>query len=62
MAEKIHHIKGIKLAIILDVPRTDQIGLVYVVKVQGLGEIRIFDPFGSVMSFFWPAPPASVRD
>ena len=52
MAEKIHHIKGIKLAVILDVPRTDQIGLVYVVKVQGLGEIGVFDPFGSVMSFF----------
>lgn len=52
MAEKIHHIKGIKLAVMLDVPRTDQIGLVYVVKVQGLGEIGVFDPFGSVMSFF----------
>ena len=52
MAEKIHHIKGIKLAIILDIPRTDQIGLVYVVKVQGLGEIGIFNPFGGVMSFF----------
>ena len=52
MAEKIHHIKGIKLAVILDVPRTDQIGLVYVVKVQGLGEIGVFYPFGSVMSFF----------
>jgi hypothetical protein len=52
MAEKIHHIKGIKLAVTLDVPRTDQIGLVDVVKVQGLGEIGVFDPFGSVMSFF----------
>lgn len=52
MAEKIHHIKGIKLAVMLDVPRTDQIGLVYIVKVQGLGEIGVFDPFGSVMSFF----------
>lgn len=52
MAEKIHHIKGIKLAVMLDVPRTDQIGLVYIVKVQGLGEIGVFDPFGSVKSFF----------
>lgn len=52
MAEKIHHIKGIKLAIIFNIPRTDQIGLVYVIKVQGLGEIGIFDPFGSVMVFF----------
>ena len=52
MAEKIHHIKGVKLAIIFDIPRTDQVGLVYVIKVQGLGEIGIFNPFGSVMSFF----------
>ena len=52
MAEKVHHIKGIKLAIILNIPRTDQIGLVYVIKVQGLAEIGIFDPFGGVMSFF----------
>jgi hypothetical protein len=52
MAEKIHHIEGIKLAVIFDVPRTHQIGLVYVVKVQGLGEIGVFDPFGSVMRFF----------
>ena len=52
MAEKVHHIGGIKLAIIFYIPRTDQIGLVYVIKVQGLGEIGIFDPFGSIMSFF----------
>lgn len=52
MAEKVHHVKGIKLAIIFDIPRTDQIGLVYVIKVQGLGEIGIFDAFGSVVSFF----------
>ena len=52
MAEKIHHIKGIKLAIILDIPRTDQIGLVYVVKIQSLGEIGVFNSFGSVKSFF----------
>jgi hypothetical protein len=52
MAEKIHQVKGVKLAIIFDVPRTDYVGLVYVIEIQGLGKIEILDPFGSVMSFF----------
>ncbi len=52
MAENIHHIKSIKLAVTFDIPRTDQISLVDVIEVQSLGEIGIFDPFGSVMGFF----------
>ena len=32
MAEKVHHIKGVKLAIVLNIPRTDQICLMDVIK------------------------------
>jgi len=52
MAEHIHHIEGIKSAIGLDVTRTDQISLVYIIKIKWLREIGVFNALGNVRSFF----------
>jgi hypothetical protein len=52
MAKKIDDVKGIEFAIALDVTRTDEIGLMNVVNVEGFPEIGILDPFGGVSSFF----------
>ncbi len=52
MAEKIDHIERIKLAISFDVAWSDKIGLMNVIDVENLGEIRIFDTLGSISSFF----------
>jgi hypothetical protein len=52
MAEQIHHVERIKSAIALDVTRTDQICLVYVIKIKWLGEVRVFNALGNIGSFF----------
>jgi hypothetical protein len=52
MAKHVHHIERIKFAISFDVPGADQIGLMNVVEIERLGEIRILYPFGDVASFF----------
>ena len=52
MAKKIDDVKGIEFAIAFDVTRTDEIGLMNVVYVEGFPEIGILDPFWGVSSFF----------
>ena len=52
MAKQIHHIERIKFTISFYISRTDKIGLVNVVKIKWFSEIRIFNTFGNVRSFF----------
>jgi hypothetical protein len=52
VAEHIHHVEGIKSAIAFDVARADQISLVYIIKIKCLGEVRVFNTFGNIGSFF----------
>ena len=52
MAEQIHHIERVKFAIAFYVPGADKIGLVNVVKIKRISEIRVLNAFGRVSSFF----------
>ena len=52
MTVYIHKIEWIKFAIAFDVTRTDKIGLVNIIKVKCISEIRIFDALGNIWSFF----------
>ena len=52
MAEQIHHIERVKFAIALYVPGADEIGLVNVVKIKRISEIRVLNAFWSIRSFF----------
>ena len=52
MTVKINHIKGVESAISFDITGPHQIGLVDLVQVQSLPEIRILDPFRRVRGFF----------
>ena len=52
MAEQIHHIERVKFAVTFYVPGADEIGLVNVVKIKRIGEIRVLNAFGCVSSFF----------
>ena len=52
MAEQIHHIERVKFSIAFYVSRTDKIGLVNVVKIKRISEIRVLNAFGRVSSFF----------
>lgn len=52
VAKEIDDVKRIESAIALDVTRTDEIGLMNVVNVEGFPEIGILDPFRGVSSFF----------
>lgn len=52
MAEQIHHIERVKFAIAFYVPGTDEIGLVNVVKIKRIREIRVLNAFGRISSFF----------
>lgn len=53
MAEQVHHIEGVKFSIAFNVPGADEIGLMNVVKIQGLGEIGILNAFGNIGSLFF---------
>ena len=52
MAEHIHHVKGEKSAIALNVTRANQISLVYIIKIKWLGEVRVLNALGNISSFF----------
>ena len=52
MAEQVNDIQRMESTVILDVARSHQVHLVDVVASQGLGEVRVFDPFGRIGSFF----------
>jgi hypothetical protein len=52
VAENVDHIERVKLAIPFDVSWPDKVGLMDVVDVERFLEIRIFDTFGDVTSFF----------
>jgi hypothetical protein len=52
VAKQIHHVEGIKFAIAFYVAWADEIGLVDVVDVKRLGEIRVLNALGNVRSFF----------
>ncbi len=52
MAEHIHHIERVEFAVSFYVPGADKIGLMKVVEINRFSEIRIFDPFGDIASFF----------
>ena len=52
MAEQVDDIQRIESAVIFDVARPHQIHLVDVVASQSFGEVRVFDPFGRIGSFF----------
>lgn len=52
MAEHIHRVERIELAITFYVPWPDKISLVNVVNLNRFSEIRIFNAFRNVRSFF----------
>ena len=52
MAVKIHHIERIEFAVILDIPWTDKVSLMNVIKIERLGKIRVLDSFRNIRSFF----------
>jgi len=52
MAEQVNDIQRIESTVIFDVAWPHKIHLVDVVASQGLGEVRVFDPFGHIGSFF----------
>ncbi len=52
MTEHIHHIERVEFAVSFYVPGADKIGLMKVVEINRFSEIRIFDPFGDIASFF----------
>lgn len=52
MAVQIHHIERVKFTIAFYVPGADEIGLVNVVKIKRISEIRVLNTFGRVSSFF----------
>jgi hypothetical protein len=56
MAEQVHHIEGVKFPIAFNIPGAHEIGLMYVVKIQRLGEIGILNAFGDVGSLFFTKP------
>ena len=52
MAKNIHHVERIKFAIALYVSRADKVGLVNIVEIKCIVEIRVLDAFGDIASFF----------
>lgn len=52
MTVNVHKVEWIKLAIAFDVTQTDKIGLVDIIKIKCISEIRIFNALGGVWSFF----------
>jgi hypothetical protein len=52
VAVKIHDIERIETPIVLDVSWPEKVRLMDIVEIQGLGEIGVFHPFGSIRSFF----------
>lgn len=52
MTVKIHHIERIEFAVILDIPWTDKVSLMNVIKIERLGKIRVLDSFRNIRSFF----------
>ena len=52
MAVEIDDIERIEPPIALDISRSDEVCLMDMVAPQGLGEIRVFHPFGGIGSFF----------
>lgn len=52
MAVKIHDIEGVEASVALDVAWSDEIGLMDIVEPQGIGEIGVCYPLGSIRSFF----------
>jgi len=49
---KVHHMEGIEAAIVFDIARSEQIGLVDVVAPYRFPEIGVLHSFGLVRSFF----------
>ena len=49
---KVDHMEGIEAAVVFDIARSQQIGLVDVVAPQRLPEIGVFHSFGLIRSFF----------
>ena len=52
MAEQVNDIQRIESTVILDVAWPHQVHLVDVVASQGLGEVKVFYPFGRIGCFF----------
>lgn len=52
MAVKVHDMERIEAAIVLDIPGAQKIGLMDIVDSQGFSEIRVFNSFGGIRSFF----------
>lgn len=52
VAVEIDDVEGKEPPVALDISRSDEIGLVDMVAPQGIGEIRVFHPFGEIGSFF----------
>jgi hypothetical protein len=52
MAAPIDDMQGIKPTVVLDIPGTDEIGLMNIVDAQRFLEIGILDPFRAIRGFF----------
>ena len=48
MAQQIHYIERIKFAIAFDISRANKIGLVNVVKIKRLSEIRVLNALWNI--------------
>ena len=49
---KVHHMEGIEAAVVFDIARPQQVGLVDVVAPEWFPEIGVFHSFGLIRSFF----------
>ena len=56
MAVNIHHIERIKFAVAFYISGADKIGLMNVIKIQWLCEIRILNALGNIGRFFLMSP------
>ena len=52
MAQQVHHIERIKLAVAFNISGANQIGLVNIVNAERLSEIWVLNAFRNIRSFF----------